>query len=134
MSPSLELQGAVVAALKGNATLAALIGDRVFDNVPTDAPYPYVSLGASWETPDDAECIDGMDVGFRIDVWSRAIGFAEARRIGDVVRRALHNADLSLSENALVMIQHERTDVMRDPDGLTSHVAIEFSAVVETGD
>jgi len=129
VSPSLELQGAVVVALK--ASLVDLAGDRVYDSIPTSAVFPYVSFGASWEAPDDAECIDAVAIGFRVDVWSRATGFAEVRRIADAVRRALHNADLSLSENALVMIQHERTDTMRDPDGLTSHAALEFSATVE---
>lgn len=131
MSPSFELQAAVVGALKASSALIELVADRVFDNVPTTAAFPYVSLGASWGAQADAECVEAVEIGFRVDVWSRTVGYGETHRIADAVRRALHNADLTLTSNALVMIEHERTDVMRDPDGSTSHAALEFSATVE---
>lgn len=130
-SPSLELWGAVVAALKGDAAVAALVGDRVYDRVPVDAPFPYLSIGDTWETEDDADCLDAVEIGLRVDAWSRTVGGAEVRRIADAVRRALHNAELTLIENAIVMIEHRRTDTLRDPDGLTQHASIELSATVE---
>lgn len=130
-SPSLELWGAVVAALKADNAVTAFVADRVFDRVPADAVFPYLSLGSTWEIEDDAECIDAVDVGLRVDVWSRTVTSAEVRRIADAVRRVLHRAEFDLPENALAMIEHQRTDTLRDADGLTLHSILEFSATVE---
>lgn len=127
MSPSLELWGAVVMAIR-----AVLPDVGVYDLVPPNAAFPYVSLGSTWETQDDAECIQAVELGMRIDVWSRSIGSAEARRIADTIRSSLHDAEIELAENALALIEHKRTDTMRDPDGITTHVAIEIAAVIET--
>ena len=132
MSPLLELVGAIVPRLKGDGAVSALVAERILDRVPLSAVFPYASFGSAWEIQDDAECIGGVEIGFRIDVWSRAVGLAETSRIANAVRRALHNAEMNLAENALVMIEHRRTDTMRDPDGLTTHAALEFMAVIET--
>lgn len=129
MSPTLELWGAIVARLKTSVTA---LGGRVYDSVPAAATFPYLSLGGTWEVQADAECIGAREIGIRLDVWSRAVGSAEARAIADVVVRDLHEAEIELTQNALAMLEHRRTDVMRDPDGLTSHAAIELAAVVET--
>lgn len=134
-APMNVLMGAIVPLLKANAALSSLIGQRVYDAVPPKATFPYVSLGAGWETPDNADCLTALSVGFRIDVWSRsstATGFGEVRRIAHRVRTILHDAEIDLSEGALASMEFRRTDVMRDPDGLTSRASVEFSAIIET--
>lgn len=130
-APLNVLMGALIPLLKADAALAGMVGGRVFDAIPKDAPFPYVSLGSAWEDQDDAGCIAAVGIGFRVDVWSREVGFPEARRIAHRVRSLLHDAEIDLREGALAMLEHRRTDTMRDPDGLTSRAAIEFSAVVE---
>ena len=138
MSPSLELQGLIVPRLKADAALAGIIGARVFDHVPRSgttgevtAQYPFVGLGYWGETQDDADCIEGAEIFGRIECWSRGIGKTEALRIAEAVRASLHNADLTLTENALVLIEWVRTDTNLDPDGLTSHATVEIRALVE---
>ena len=130
-SPSLELQGVIVARLKADSAVRALVADRVYDNVPDDADFPRITLGATDETSDDAECIEGLAISFQVDCWSRAVGFPQVRQLSDAVRRSLHEADLTLADNALVTIAHRQTRVFRDPDGLTSHAAMTFDAFVE---
>lgn len=134
ISPVLELQRAIVPRLKTYAPLSELIGARVYDHVPDveDWKDPYVSLGAASELDAGHECIDAVSVMLRIDAWSRAIGYGEVQKVADAVKRALNGAELELSENALVEIRWRRTDRMRDPDGLTSHAVIEFTAEIET--
>ncbi|MBK3745622.1 DUF3168 domain-containing protein [Paraburkholderia aspalathi] len=129
-SPTLELQQALFSRLTTNAALIALIGDRVYDWVPENPTYPYVSFGPMDETSADADCVDAFEISMQLDVWSRSVGYEEARQVADVIRRAL-KADLSLTENALVYLVHRQTRVFRDPDGLTSHAALTFEAVAE---
>lgn len=130
-APLNVLTAAIVPLLKADSGLAALIGGRVYDAVPQDAPFPYVALGSAWETQDDADCLVALEIGFRINVWSRAVGFPEARGIAHRVRAVLHQAEIDLREGALAMMEHRRTDMVRAPDGLTSQAAIEFAAVIE---
>ncbi|MGE0213999.1 MAG: DUF3168 domain-containing protein [Parvibaculaceae bacterium] len=137
-SPTLELQGAIVALLKAHEPLKALVGTRIHDQVPRDprsgattAEFPYASMGPSFELQDDADCIRSVEVSFQIDAWSRAQGFPEVLRIADEVRSALHQQEFDLSTNALVSFDHRRTDKLRDSDGVTSHAVIVFIALIE---
>lgn len=129
-SPMFELQAALAKRLKNDALLKGLINGRVFDRVPAQAEFPYISFGPSDETSADADCINAFEISFQIDCWSRAVGFQEARKIADAVRQAL-KPDLVLAINALVYLEHRQTRTIRDPDGLTSHAALTFEAVAE---
>lgn len=131
-APLNVLMGAIVPMLKADPDLASMIGQRVYDRVPAAATVPYIALGTAWETQDDAECVPAVEVGFRLDVWSGAVGFPEARRIAHRVRSLLHDAEIDLPEGALAMLEHRRSDTIRSSDGLTSQIAIEFTAVIET--
>lgn len=135
-SPSFELQSALITRLRADAAVTSFVGQKVYDLAPADpsagptVEAPYISMGPSDETSDDAECIDGFEITFQIDVWSRERGYHEARKIADAVRASL-GADLTLSANALVTMEHRTTRYMRDPDGITSHAAMTFTAIVE---
>src|SRR4051812_29865219 len=104
-SPSLELQGAIVARLKALPAVSALIGARVYDSVPAAATFPYVTVGPMDELSDDADCIKGFSIAVDLNVWSRAVGYPEAERISDVMRVGLLDPELALTDNALVYFQ-----------------------------
>ena len=131
ISPSLELQGAVLRVLTEDAGVVSFVGERIYDRVPAAAEFPYVSFGPEQAVSDDAECLTGFEVTLQIDVWSRAVGFPEVKAAANAVFRALHDVELSLETNALLSIQHRQTRYLRDPDGLTNHAAMEFTALVE---
>lgn len=136
-SPTLELQGAIVARLKANATLTGLVSGRVYDHVPraTDgsltAKFPFVAIQSMDEISDQADCIDGAEISIDIDCWSRSVGFPEVHRIADAVRTALRGHDFDLAVNAPVYFLHRQTRTLRDPDGLTSHAIITFETFIE---
>lgn len=130
-SPTLEIQSKMVTRMKNFASLTALIGSRVYDNVPQSAVFPYVSFGPKQSLPDDADCITGFEIFLQIDAWSRGVGFPEVERVAEEVRSAFHEYELPLVDNALVSLTHRQTRLLRDPDGLTNHAAVEFTALVE---
>lgn len=135
-SPSLELQGAVVTRLKGDATLAALIGPRVYDHVPrgsggaVTADFPFVGIADSDDLQADATCVTGYEITMNLDVWSRKPGFVEAKQIAHAVVKSLHDWDAPLPTNTVITLQHRQTRMFRDPDGLTSHGVVELVALV----
>lgn len=137
-SATLELQGAIVSLLKADAGVTGIVGARVFDNVPRSAQsgeitaqFPFVGIASSDEQSELIDCIDGIDLSLDIDCWSREPGFPEVRRLAHAVRAALHDADVALTDNALVLLQHRQTRTLRDPDGLTSHAVLTFEAQLE---
>lgn len=130
-SPELELQGGTVSRLKADPAVTALVAGRIYDPVPSNAVFPYISLGPTDSISDDAECITGFEIAMQVDAWSRASGFKEVKQIADAVRVSLHDHDFELPVNAAVLFQHRTTRIFRDPDGLTSHAALTFIGFVE---
>lgn len=130
--PSLALQGAIFSALKNSAAVTALIAGRVYDSVPASPVFPYVTLGNDTTQADHAECLDGsVETTVTIDVWSRAVGKVEAKQIAGAIVTLLNHAPLTLSGYRLVLIEHEASRHLDDPDGLTSHSVVTFKALID---
>jgi hypothetical protein len=133
VSSSAEFQALIFATLTGNGAVMAIAGG-VYDRVPED-PFAdktaYISIGQDDATDDDAEGIDGIELTLQIDIWSKAVGAVECRRLRDVVRRALHHQSLQLSANALADTRVALSQVFPDPDGLTTHGIVQVTARIE---
>ncbi|EJW12735.1 gene transfer agent-like protein [Rhodovulum sp. PH10] len=125
--PSLALQGAIVAALKATPAVA---GGRVLDDVPLEAEFPHLQVGEGETVGDDTECLVSSEVTMQVHVWSRAVGFPEARRIAGEVRARCTTA-FALEGFTVVLAEHLQTRFLRDPDGLTSHAVVEFRYLVD---
>jgi hypothetical protein len=131
--PTLALQGAIVATLKANAAVNALVNGRIYDRVPVGAIFPYVTVGEDQALADHAQCLEGsVEVNAKLDVWSRAVGKVEAKKISGAIVTALNSVDLPLAPDyRLNNIGHSRTLHLSDPDGLTSHSVVEFTALID---
>lgn len=128
---SYELQRAIYAALIADPAVSALVGDRVYDRVPADVVFPYISFGPEQELPENADCIDASEIFVQLDFWSQDPGKREAKRGAKAIKAALEESALHLSENALTYFEFDGRRIMTDPDGLTSHAAVTFRAGVE---
>lgn len=124
--PSAAMQKGIYDALMADAPLAALMGGavRVFDVVPPDAVFPYVTIG------DDqlldrglVDCDPDLFEYFAtIHVWSRPsnVGRIEAKNIAGRVREIL-KVPPAVTGFAVKCSTTETTDHLRDPDGITAH-------------
>ena len=131
-SPAWELQKAVYGALIANAgVVAALGGARVYDDVPRGAVFPYVTFGPTttrdWSTGTD----EGAEHTLTLRAWSKGGGAREVHLVLDAIRRAMHEASLSLAGHRLVSLRHEVSDAARESDGETWHGSVRFRAVTE---
>lgn len=111
--PALPLQAALLARL--NEVLSC----DVWDAVPQDTDYPYVTMDYGVSANED------MLGGFRVDrryvylaIWSRAYGQAEVLGIMAQID-ALNEQPLTLSSGAAVSLRVERKRTIREPDNLT---------------
>ena len=68
-SPAMEVQGAIYDTLVADTDFGALAGDRIYDNVPEQAIFPYVMFGSHQQITDDAVCIISTEHFLNIDVW-----------------------------------------------------------------
>lgn len=133
MNSSEELQRLYWSTLTGDGAIMALAAG-VYDKVPANqfgAKTAYITLGATDDTEDDADCITGLEKNTTIHVWSRADGQVECKTLVDLVRRALHRQSLSMTDNALVDTWVEFTRVFTEPDGRTTHGVVQVKAIVE---
>lgn len=135
--PSLDLQGAVVKALKADAGVKAIVGAGVFDTVARkpdgspNVPFPYIALGDTQMLPEFAECTDAATNFVALHLWSRAVGFPEVKRLGAAVIKALHDTTLTLASGTLQSLLLNSSHYLRDPDGLTSHAVLTFEALTD---
>jgi len=131
--PSLELQAAIVTKLKANAGVKAVVGDpaRVYDEVPPGPTFPYISIGDSQVLPDKADCIDGTEIFFSIDGWARDKSIPMVKKISKAVVAALDDQDLTVSGYSVIVFELNTVNYLRDPDGLTRHVALNFRALIQ---
>lgn len=131
MEPSFDIQTAIVAVLKNDSALASIIDGRVYDFVPDKPAFPYVTLGDGQVIGDLADGMDGREVYIQIDIWSRAVGYPETKRIAGLIADAINESNLSLSDNRLLSLQFDGCRYLRDPDGVTRHAAITFRALTD---
>lgn len=125
--PSLEVQKAIVAALKA-ADVG--VGERIYDDVPETRVFPYISLGECQVLPDKAGCIDGAELFLQVDAWSQDVGFPEVKGIAKDTVAALDDQPMTIANYDVVLFEHQSTQYLRDPDGKTRHAAMTFRAVV----
>jgi predicted NBD/HSP70 family sugar kinase len=129
---SLPLQKAVVAVLKADAGVAAIVNGRVYDGVPNNAVMPYVSLGPFQVLPEDADCSEGVTVLMQIDGWAGGPDSVQVKRLGAAAAKVLQNAELVLDEGQrLVNMVIEQIQYLRDPDNITAHAVITVRSQTE---
>lgn len=128
--PALAFQDAIIALLRADAAVAALVGSKIYDRVPPAVEKPYVSLGPAQQTQEDFDCVNGAEIFQQVDCWSAKPGYAEAKGLAHAVRQALHNVTVTQS-GVTFEIEHRFSNVFRDADGLTSHGVLSFRALID---
>ena len=131
-APAAELQKAIFTRLGEDPALVGLLGGaKVFDHIPANAPFPYITFGRTsvydWSTDTES----GTEQLFTLHVWSKAKGKAETLAIMELARRALHDKDLALEGHRLINLRAEFEEARYDEDLAVHHGLLRFRAVTE---
>ena len=126
------LRAAIHDALIADDALVTLLGGpRVYDEVPREAAFPYVTLGearfADWSAGEER----GEEHQLTLHAWSRQGGHREAHEIAGALLQALDDAPLTLEGQHLVNLRFALADIRREADGRTYHALVRFRAVTE---
>lgn len=122
-----QVQKAIFDALKAAPAVA---GGNVFDSVPEPSPFPRVIIGEEQILDDGNACGDGWQVYADVHVWSREVGFPEAKTIAATVVTRVR-AISAIAGFGLISIELEDQRSIRDPDGLTSHIVCSFLFILD---
>jgi hypothetical protein len=124
--PIIELQAALVAALKADAELADV---GVFDAPPQGAAPPYVAIARHDLLPRDGDVAPGHEHRVTLHVWagqpSRKVALAIAERVV-AVAEGLAPAAIRVTHS-----QHERTDTAIDAETGQARAAVAFRFFTE---
>lgn len=131
IDPTLELHAAIVAALKGDSDVTAIVAQKVFDEVTEGAAMPYVTMGQPQVLPDRADCIDGAEVFFPVHCWAGGPQSVVIKELAHAVAASLDQLEPSLSESRVILFDHDGTQYLDDPDGQTKHAVVTFRILTE---
>jgi hypothetical protein len=131
-SASAALRAAIHDALSADGALSALLGGpKIYDEVPREAGFPYVTLGEARVSDFSTGTEPGEEHQITLHAWSRQGGQREAHLISGALLQALNDAPLTLSDHRLVNLRFAVADVRREADGRTYHALVRFRAMTE---
>lgn len=137
IGPDLEVQGAIVAALGASIDMKSLLGNpiRLYQKVPNNPTFPYVTIGESQTVPDIAECVDGSIVYPVLHIWSQPASgsYEEAKKIAANIWAVLRDASITLTENRCLIFERDELgdQIGEETDTVTKHIASHYRAVTE---
>lgn len=127
----LALQKAIFECLTTDIGVSGFVGARIYDAVPGDTGFPYLTLGEAQVEDWSAGEAEGREHWLSMNVYSRSGGRAEVKAIMGAVHRALHDAALTLDGYALINMRFQSAETRRESDGTTWRGTIRFRAVTE---
>lgn len=124
-----ETQKTIFTILSGDPTLAGLLGagQRIFDNVPENQAYPYVTMQLKpWANRANTTW-DGWEGDLTLNVWCRASGDLQVQTIQKRIDELLNNVDPCIDGWSVVSLRRTVLDILQDPDGVTLHGIQKFN-------
>jgi len=125
----IAVQGALFSALSA-------LGLRVVDSAAQVADggsavaYPYVEVGFIVLTPFDTAPETGFNYLARVHTRSRSASMREAKEIQGRIYSRLHRGALTVAGFHHVLVQRERSECMRAPDG-SFHGVCEYRGLIQ---
>lgn len=123
------LQQSIYQVLIADTTLMSLISG-VFDHVPQDTAYPFVTIGEAqirdWSNVER----QGTEQQITLRVWSREAGRKQASGIMERIVTVLNNASLTVSGQTLRHLRFVSSNILLQDDGLTMRGTLVFRALL----
>ena len=126
------LQRALIAHLRADAPLRALLGDpaRIWDAAPDEPAFPHVLIGRCESRPVAADG-GGVEQVLTLTVVSRFRGTEEVRAMLAAVRLSLNDAALEADGVRTVNLRVAFADVFPGADGARTFAVLRVRAVTE---
>jgi Protein of unknown function (DUF3168) len=128
----------VLDALQADVPLSALVGERIYDNVPQNLNsaaqadvFPYVTIGEDVHTAWDAHYEVGSSASITVHTWSRARGRIETKNIQGAIYNALNRKVFTSAGYDIIGTDFEGSETFIDADGFTRHGVSVFRVLLQ---
>jgi len=126
----LPLLADMIAKMKATAGLTALVGQRIYSDVPDNPTFPYVVLTIS-SAPFDTKTGNGMDHSAQISIYSRKPSPIEVGQIRAQVYTLFHKQEsLLVASGVDVILFNGVAPTFKEPDGQTWQGVIQFNIII----
>ena len=132
---SLPLQKAIVAALKADAAVTALVGTRIYDARADECHHALCFVWRVSNVSRAGRLLGRRSTTIQLDGWALGPSTVECKQLGAAIAAALDEKNLTLdAPNVLVELAHDDTLYAREPDGITAHAIVTVTAHTEPRD
>lgn len=133
---ALPLQSALVAALRADADISALVAGRIYDEPPDTPVRPFLRVGNIEPAPLRTTCGRGERIVFSVEAYSRpasSVGRTEATRLAAAVVEALDEkrGALAIAGATVIDLTWSGQTVEREGDGKSYSAIIVFDALID---
>lgn len=114
------------------ASLTEIAGGRIYDRVPENSIFPYVTIGDSQVVDDSNSCGEAHEVFETIHVWSRPATDSklEIKALLPQIKSAITAID-TVDDFIVVVNEFQNAQTQRDPDGQTEHSIMNFRFLLD---
>lgn len=125
---SLEVRRAVVARLRSDIGVTALVGDRIYDDPPADPIWPFIRYGVPIVGNYEATRLEGSTHRITIHAFDKGPGTAGAMKIGAAVVAAMKT--LAFADLSIIDLEWMDTRILNDPSTRGAyHAVVEFQLI-----
>lgn len=125
----IDLQTAIYNALTGDVTLMAAI-TGVYDFVPQDTSYPYVTIGDDDYSWFGTMGVDGGEYTVQIDTWTQIEGRKQCKDVMKLISNVLHNGSLTITDNYHVSTRLDFQETIKEADAFTYHGTQRYTVIL----
>ena len=108
----------------------ALAPIAVYDDAPTTAAFPYVTLGEQTSSGAGDKTQDAEELTVTLHAWSRKAGRREVKELLARIFDALQGVELTVAGFDPVTLRHEFSNDFLEAETSTKHGVIRFGGVV----
>lgn len=128
--PLWPVQVAIYQRLTSDSALMSDV-NGVFDQVPRDTAFPYISIGEATVSPRGAHDRFGARSTITLHGWSTYHGKREVATIADHLLRILDHQPLGIDGFHAVYVHHQQTVTQTERDSDIRHVSSRFAVETE---
>ena len=116
---SIDIQASLLTRLK------AATGLEGYDNVPSNATFPYITFGNITALSAASKDVRFFEYSVTLHVWDRSNGTVRTRTNMSDITSNLDNTTLSITGNT-PSVYFQSATVLKDPDNITNHGVLRF--------
>lgn len=130
----LDVQKAIWEVLCADQDIVNILAagaEGIYDHVPKNSVFPYIVLGEVRALPFDSMLAKGMEQVITLRIFSHYKGMKEVKEIMSAIHAALHDADIQIANQNLVLLRLESCETRLDSGGLARQGVMRFRIITE---